>query len=111
MLIVCNQSGELKYYIVVVFDSGVMLVEVLEIIIYFVFYVGWFNVMLVVSVVKIIFEVRGVMVEVLFVVLLMLLLFNEQVEKQCVDIVEKNVGFILSGLVKFIVDLLFFDFW
>lgn len=40
-----------------------------------------------------------------------LLPLNEQVEKQRADTVEKNVGPISPGLVKFTADPLFLDLW
>ena len=111
MLIARNQPGELKHYIAVALDSGVTPAEVSEIITHLAFYAGWPNAMSAVSVAKAIFEARGVTAESLPAASPTLLPLNEQVEKQRADTVEKNVGPISPGLVKFTADPLFLDLW
>ena len=111
MLIARNQPGELKHYIAVALDSGVTPAEVSEIITHLAFYAGWPNAMSAVSVAKTIFEARGVTAEALPAASPTLLPLNEQVEKQRADTVEKNVGPISPGLVKFTADPLFLDLW
>ncbi|HCB0624797.1 putative carboxymuconolactone decarboxylase [Klebsiella variicola] len=111
MLIARNQPGELKHYIAVALDSGVTPAEVSEIITHLAFYAGWPNAMSAVSVAKAIFEARGVTAEALPAASPTLLPLNEQVEKQRADTVEKNVGPISPGLVKFTADPLFLDLW
>ena len=106
MLIARNQPGELKHYIAVALDSGVTPAEVSEIITHLAFYAGWPNAMSAVSVAKTIFEARGVTAEALPAASPTLLPLNEQVEKQRADTVEKNVGPISPGLVKFTADAL-----
>ncbi|MDU6108500.1 MAG: carboxymuconolactone decarboxylase family protein [Klebsiella pneumoniae] len=86
MLIARNQPGELKHYIAVALDSGVTPAEVSEII-------------------------THLTAEALPAASPTLLPLNEQVEKQRADTVEKNVGPISPGLVKFTADPLFLDLW
>lgn len=109
MLIARNQPGELKHYIAVALDCGVTPAEVSEIITHLAFYAGWPNAMSAVSVAKAIFVARGVTAEALPAASPTLLPLNEQVEKQRADTVEKNVGPISPGLVKFTADPLFLD--
>ena len=111
MLIARNQPGELKHYIAVALDSGVTPAEVSEIITHLAFYSGWPNAMSAVSVTKAIFAARGITAEALPAASPTLLPLNEQVEKQRADTVEKNVGPISPGLVKFTADPLFLDLW
>lgn len=111
MLIARNQPGELKHYIEVALDSGVTPAEVSEIITHLAFYSGWPNAISAVSVAKAIFEARGVTAEALPAASPTLLPLNEQVEKQRAETVEKNVGPISPGLVKFTADPLFLDLW
>ena len=101
----------LMHYIAVALDSGVTPAEVSEIITHLAFYAGWPNAMSAVSVAKTIFEARGVTAEALPAASPTLLPLNEQVEKQRADTVEKNVGPISPGLVKFTADPLFLDLW
>ena len=111
MLIARNQPGELKHYIEVALDSGVTPAEVSEIITHLAFYSGWPNAMSAVSVTKAIFAARGITAEALPAASPTLLPLNEQVEKQRAETVEKNVGPISPGLVKFTADPLFLDLW
>lgn len=111
MLIARNQPGELKHYIAVALDCGVTPAEVSEIITHLAFYAGWPNAMSAVSVAKAIFVARGVTAEALPAASPTLLPLNEEVEKQRADTVEKNVGPISPGLVKFTADPLFLDLW
>ena len=60
MLISRNQPAELKHYIDVALDSGVTPAELSEIITHLAFYSGWPNAMSAVSVIKAVFETRGV---------------------------------------------------
>jgi len=111
MLIARNQPGELKHSIDIALDTGVTPAEVSEIITHLAFYAGWPNAMSAVSVTKAVFEARGVTVDALPEASPALLPLNQEAEKQRSETVEKNVGPISPGLVKFTADPLFLDLW
>ncbi|MCO7262941.1 carboxymuconolactone decarboxylase family protein [Dickeya zeae] len=111
MLIARNQPGDLKHYIDIALDIGVTPAEVSELITHLAFYAGWPNAMSAVSVTKAIFETRGVTEDVLPEASPSLLPLNAEAEKQRSETVEKNVGPISPGLVKFTADPLFLDLW
>ena len=111
MLIARNQPGELKHYIEVALDSGVTPAELSEIITHLAFYSGWPNAMSAVSVAKAAFGSRGVTADILPDASPDLLPLNQEAEKQRSETVEKNVGPISPGLVKFTADPLFLDLW
>ena len=111
MLIARNQPAELKHYIDVALDSGVTPAELSEIITHLAFYSGWPNAMSAVSVIKAVFETRGVTADALPEASPDLLPLNQEAEKQRSETVEKNVGPISPGLVKFTADPLFLDLW
>ncbi|MBL0576871.1 carboxymuconolactone decarboxylase family protein [Aeromonas caviae] len=111
MLIARNHPGQLKHYIEVALDCGVTPTEVSEIITHLAFYAGWPNAMSAISVTKIIFETRGITPDALPEASPALLPLNQEAEQQRSDIVEKNVGPISPGLVKFTAYPLFLDLW
>lgn len=111
MLIARNQPGDLKHYIDIALDNGVTPAEVSEIITHLAFYSGWPNAMSAVSVTKAVFESRGVTADRLPEASPDLLPLNQEAEKQRSETVEKNVGPISPGLVKFTADPLFLDLW
>ncbi|WP_032912262.1 carboxymuconolactone decarboxylase family protein [Yersinia frederiksenii] len=111
ILIARNQPTELKHFIEVALDSGVTPAEVSEIITHLAFYSGWPNAMSAIAVTKDIFQQRGVSAEQLPEALPTLLPLNQEAEKQRAETVEKNVGPISPGLVKFTADPLFLDLW
>lgn len=74
-------------------------------------YSGWPNAMSAVSVTKAVFETRGVTPDALPDASPDLLPLNQEAEKQRSETVEKNVGRISPGLVKFTADPLFLDLW
>ncbi len=92
-------------------DSGVTPAELSEIITHLAFYSGWPNAMSAVSVTKAVFETRGVTPDALPDASPDLLPLNQEAEKQRSETVEKNVGRISPGLVKFTADPLFLDLW
>ena len=75
------------------------------------FYSGWPNAMSAISVTKAVFETRGVTADALPEASPDLLPLNQEAEKQRSETVEKNVGPISPGLVKFTADPLFLDLW
>ena len=111
MLIAKNQPGDLKHYIDIALDNGVTPAEVSEIITHLAFYSGWSNAMSAVSATKAVFASRGVTADVLPEASPDLLPLNQEVEKQRSETVEKNVGPISPGLVKFTAAPLFLDLW
>ena len=111
MLIARNQPGELKHYIEVALDSGVTPAELSEIITHLAFYSGWPNAMSAISVTKTVFESRGVTADAIPDASPDLLPLNQEAEKQRSETVEKNVGSISPGLVKFTAEPLFLDLW
>ncbi len=111
MLIARNQPGDLKHYIDIALDNGVTPAEVSEIITHLAFYSGWSNAMSAVSATKAVFASRGVTADVLPEASPDLLPLNQEVEKQRSETVEKNVGPISPGLVKFTAAPLFLDLW
>lgn len=111
MLIARNQPNELKHYVEVALDSGATPAEVSEIITHLAFYTGWPNAMTAISVTKEIFQARGVTEEELPEASPELIPLNQQVETLRSETVEKNVGPISPGLVKFTADPLFLDLW
>lgn len=111
MLIARNHPGDLKHYIDIALDNGVTPAEVSEIITHLAFYSGWPNAMSGVSVTKAVFKSRGVTADALPEASPDLLPLNQDAEKQRSETVEKNVGPISPGLVKFTADRLFLDLW
>ncbi|WP_353739734.1 carboxymuconolactone decarboxylase family protein [Yersinia frederiksenii] len=111
ILIARNQPTELKHFIEVALDSGVTPAEVSEIITHLAFYSGWPNAMSAIAVTKDIFQQRGVSAEQLPEASPTLLPLNQEAEKQRAETVEKNVGPISPGLVKFTAAPLFLDLW
>lgn len=111
ILIARHQPTELKHFIEVALDSGVTPAEVSEIITHLAFYSGWPNAMSAIAVTKDIFQQREVSAEQLPEASPTLLPLNQEAEKQRAETVEKNVGPISPGLVKFTADPLFLDLW
>ncbi|MBS0968596.1 carboxymuconolactone decarboxylase family protein [Chimaeribacter arupi] len=111
ILIARNQPAELKHYVEVALDAGVTPAEVSEIITHLAFYSGWPNAMSAVTVTHAIFQQRGVTAADLPDASPALLPLNQQAEKQRSETVEKNVGPVSPGLVKFTADPLFLDLW
>ncbi|MBU3894222.1 carboxymuconolactone decarboxylase family protein [Serratia rubidaea] len=111
MLIARNQPAELRHYVGVALDSGVTAAEVSEIITHLAFYSGWPNAMSAIAVTKEIFQARGVSATALPEASPALLPLNQEVEQQRSATVEKNVGPVSPGLVKFTADPLFLDLW
>ena len=111
ILIARNHPTELKYYLEVALDSGVTAAEVSEMITHLAFYSGWPNAMSAISVTKTVFQERGVKVEDLPDASPELLPLNQQAENQRSETVEKNVGPLSPGLVKFTATPLFLDLW
>lgn len=92
MLIARNQPAELKHYIDVALDSGVTPAELSEIITHLAFYSGWPNAMSAVSVIKAVFETRGVTADALPEASPDLLPLNQEAEKQRSETVEKKLA-------------------
>ena len=111
ILIARNQPAELKHYVGVALDSGVTTVEISEIVTHLAFYSGWPNAMSAIAVIKGVFHDRGIGAEQLAEASPVLLPLNQEAEKQRSETVEKNVGPISPGLVKFTADPLFLDLW
>ncbi|MEB6338332.1 carboxymuconolactone decarboxylase family protein [Serratia rhizosphaerae] len=111
MLIARNQPAELRHYVGVALDSGVTAAEVSEIITHLAFYSGWPNAMSAIAVTKEIFQARGVNATALPEASPALLPLNQEAEQQRSATVEKNVGPVSPGLVKFTADPLFLDLW
>jgi 4-carboxymuconolactone decarboxylase len=111
ILIARNQPAELKHYVEVALDSGVKPAEISEIITHLAFYSGWPNAMSAIAVTKDVFAAHGVTPEQLAEASPTLLPLNQDVEKQRAETVEKNVGPVSPGLVKFTTDPLFLDLW
>lgn len=111
VLIVCGQIVEMLLYVCFVLDYGVKFVEILEMIVYLVFYVGWVNVSVVLIVVKYVYDECGIGFDQFVLVDVMLLLLNEVVEVQCVWMVVENFGVVVLGVVEYMIDVLFCDLW
>ncbi|MCP1439694.1 4-carboxymuconolactone decarboxylase [Erwinia persicina] len=111
ILIARNQPAELGHYVGVALDSGVTPAEVSEIITHLAFYSGWPNAMAAIAATKSVFHERGVSAEQLAEASPALLPLNQEVEKQRAETVEKNVGPVSPGLVKFTAEPLFLDLW
>lgn len=111
VLIARNQGFDLKHYVNVALDNGVTATEVSEIITHLAFYSGWSNAMAAISVTKDVFGERNITTDQLPEASPKLLPLNEQAERQRATSVEKNVGSISPGLVKFTTDPLFLDLW
>lgn len=111
ILIARNQPAELKHYVEVALNNGVTPAEISEIITHLAFYSGWPNAMSAIVVTKDVFHDRGVTAEQLAAASPALLPLNQSAEKLRAETVEKNVGPIAPGLVKFTADPLFLDLW
>lgn len=111
MLIARNQHGELKHYLNIALASGVTPAEVSESITHLAFYSGWPNAMSAIGVAKAVFDAHGVTTDALPEAFPDLLPLNQEAENQRSETVEKNVGPISPGLVKFTADPLFLDLW
>jgi 4-carboxymuconolactone decarboxylase len=111
VLIARNQSFDLEHYVNVALDNGVTPTEVSEIITHLAFYAGWSNAMSAIAVTKDVFAERRIAADQLPPASPQLLPLNEEAERQRATGVEKNVGAISPGLVKFTTDPLFLDLW
>ena len=111
VLIARNQAAELKHYINVAIDNGVTPAEVSEIITHLAFYSGWPNAMSAVAAAKDVFAYRNVGADQLPAASPPLLPLDVEAELQRATNVDKNVGPISPGLVKFTTDPLFLDLW
>ena len=111
VLIARNQAAELKHYINVALDNGVTPAEVSEIITHLAFYSGWPNAMSAVAAAKDVFAYRNVSADQLPAASPPLLPLDVEAELQRATNVDKNVGSISPGLVKFTTDPLFLDLW
>ncbi|WP_459464821.1 carboxymuconolactone decarboxylase family protein [Rhizobium sp. No.120] len=111
VLIARNQGFDLRHYVNVALDNGVTPSEVSEIITHLAFYAGWSNAMSAIAVTKEVFAERGIVTAQLPPASPQLLPLNEEAERQRATGVEKNVGPISPGLVKFTTDPLFLDLW
>lgn len=111
ILIARNQPAELGQYVGIALDNGVLPAEVSEIITHLAFYAGWPNAMAAVAATGPVFQARGIAPEQLAEASPALLPLNQDIEKQRAETVEKNVGPISPGLVKFTAEPLFLDLW
>jgi 4-carboxymuconolactone decarboxylase len=111
VLIARNQGFDLEHYVNVALDNGVTPTEVSEIITHLAFYAGWSNAMSAIAVTKDVFAERRIAADQLPPASPQLLPLNEEAERQRATGVEKNVGPISPGLVKFTTDPLFLDLW
>lgn len=111
ILIARNQPAELQHYAGVALDSGVRPAEVSEIITHLAFYSGWPNAMSAIAVTKNVFQARGIGADQLAEASPVLLPLNQAAEQQRSATVEKNVGPISPGLVRFTADPLFLNLW
>jgi 4-carboxymuconolactone decarboxylase len=111
ILIARNQPAELQHYAGVALDSGVTPAEVSEIITHLAFYSGWPNAMSAIAVTKNVFQARGIGADQLAEASPALLPLNQAAEQQRSATVEKNVGPISPGLVRFTADPLFLNLW
>ncbi|MEN4558587.1 carboxymuconolactone decarboxylase family protein [Pantoea agglomerans] len=111
ILIARNQPAELQHYAGVALDSGVTPAEVSEIITHLAFYSGWPNAMSAIAVTKNVFQARGIGADQLAEASPALLPLNQTAEQQRSATVEKNVGPISPGLVRFTADPLFLNLW
>ncbi|WP_337029109.1 carboxymuconolactone decarboxylase family protein [Pantoea agglomerans] len=111
ILIARNQPAELQHYAGVALYSGVTPAEVSEIITHLAFYSGWPNAMSAIAVTKNVFQARGIGADQLAEASPTLLPLNQAAEQQRSATVEKNVGPISPGLVRFTADPLFLNLW
>jgi 4-carboxymuconolactone decarboxylase len=111
VLIARNQGFDLKHYVNAAIDNGVTPTEVSEIITHLAFYSGWSNAMSAIAVTKDVFAARNITADQLPPASPQPLPLNEEAERQRATGVEKNVGPISPGLVKFTTDPLFLDLW
>ncbi|MGJ0481070.1 carboxymuconolactone decarboxylase family protein [Pantoea agglomerans] len=111
ILIARNQPAELQHYVSVALDSSVTPAEISEIITHLAFYSGWPNAMSAITVTKEVFQSRGITADQLAEASPTLLPLNQATEQQRSETVEKNVGPISPGLVKFTANPLFLDLW
>lgn len=111
ILIARNQPAELNHYVNIALNNNVTPAEVSEIITHLAFYSGWPNAMSAIAVTKKVFQERGIKPEQLAAASPELLPLNQAAEKLRSEAVEKNVGAISPGLVKFTTAPLFLDLW
>ena len=111
MLIARNHASELAHQVGCALDSGVSAAEVSEIITHLAFYCGWPAAMAAIAATKDVFAARGIATQALPPASPALLPLNEEAEQQRAALVEKGVGPISPGLVKFTAEPLFLDLW
>jgi 4-carboxymuconolactone decarboxylase len=111
ILIARSQAADLKHYVGVALDNGVTAAEISEIITHLAFYAGWPNAMSAIAATKDAFGNRGITTDQLPPASPQLMPLNAEAEQQRATTVEKNVGPISPGLVKFTADPLFLDLW
>lgn len=111
ILIARSQPDDLRHYVGVALDNGVTAAEISEIVTHLAFYAGWPNAMSAIAVTKDVFLNRGITADRLPPASPELMPLNADAEQQRATTVEKNVGPISPGLVKFTADPLFLDLW
>jgi 4-carboxymuconolactone decarboxylase len=110
-LIARDQTIELPSYLDQALDHGVTAGEISEIITHLAFYAGWANAMAAVAVAKASFARRGIKADQLPAASPRLLPLDQAAEEQRATRVQRDVGPVAPGLVRYTGDLLFRDLW
>lgn len=111
VLIARNQTIEMPFHFRLALDNGVKPAELSEMIAHLAFYSGWGNGTAAASVVKRIFDERGIGQDEVPAAEVTLLPLNEVAETQRAQLVEENFGSVAPGVVQYTADALFRDLW
>lgn len=111
VLIARNQTRGLPHYVNLALDNGVKPAEISEIITHLAFYCGWPNAMGAVSIVKDIFDKRGIRADQLPPASPKLLPIDKAAEERRATSVQETAGLVSPGLAHFTSTPLFHDLW
>lgn len=110
-LIARNQIVEMPAHLNLALDNGVKPAEISEIVTHLAFYSGWANAMSAVAAAKDVFAQRGIGNDQLPSASVTFLPLDEAAEADRSARVERQVGPVVPGIVKFTADVLFRDLW
>lgn len=110
-LIARGQAQGLPHYVGKALDHGVTPAELSEIVTHLAFYTGWMNAYAAVAPLKAAFIERGIDAGQVPEASATLLPLDVEAEAKRSTTVEKNLGDVAPGVVKYTTDLLFLDLW
>jgi 4-carboxymuconolactone decarboxylase len=110
-MIARNQTIDLPYYLALALDNGVTPAEISEIITHLAFYSGWGNAMAAAMAANDLFASRGIGTDQLPAATPKLQTLDRATEEQRANRVQRDVGPVSEGLVRYTGEVLFRDLW